>query len=132
MSLSAPIGAGLLIGALAAFAVYSSAAPLDGEAGPAPTPVPTMSPVQRPTVTVMAPGCEAPAVLVEGECVVTSPGPTVATPGSGWGSQTTEEGWDDDEDSDHDDDDRSDDDHDGHDRSDDDDHDDHDDHDDDD
>ena len=105
MSLSAPIGAGLLIGALAAFAVYSSAAPLGGEAGPPPTPVPTVSPVPRPTVTVMAPGCEAPAVLVEGECVVTSPGPTVTTPGSGWGSLATEEGWDDDEDSDHDDDD---------------------------
>jgi hypothetical protein len=112
VSLSAPIGAGLLLGSLAAFAVYSSAAPLDGDAGAVPTPVPTVSPVQRPTVTVMAPGCESPAVLVEGECVVISPGPTVGVPG--WGSQGAEESRDDDhggddhDDEDHDDDDRRD------------------------
>ncbi|MGA8044723.1 MAG: hypothetical protein WCA30_00495 [Dermatophilaceae bacterium] len=128
MSLSAPIGAGLLIGGLAAFAVYSSAAPLEQEAVTAPTAVPTAAPVPRPTVTLMAPGCESPAVLVQGECLVTSRGPTIAVPGPGWGSQTSDDDGDDDhrdedgDDDDHDDDD-GDDDH-GDDRHDDDDHDD--------
>ncbi|KAB7743961.1 hypothetical protein GA707_10850 [Nostocoides sp. F2B08] len=111
MSLSAPIGAGLLIGGLAAFAVYSSAAPIDEAAVGVPTSTPTLAATARPTVTLMAPGCEPPAVLVEGECLVTVPGPTIAVPGPGWSSQATDEEWEDD---DHDDDDHDDDDDDDH------------------
>lgn len=111
MSLSVPIGAGLLIGGLAAFAVYASAAPLEVETV-APATVAASTPVPRPTVTVLAEGCEAPAVLVGGECVVTAPGPTVQVPGTGWGSQASDDDyydhdddeWDDDHDGDHDDD----------------------------
>lgn len=110
MSLSVPIGAGLLIGGLAAFAVYASAAPLEVETA-APATVAASTPEPRPTVTVLAEGCEAPAVLVGGECVVTSPGPTVQVPRTAWGSQASDDDYYDDDD-DHDDDDRGDDDHD--------------------
>lgn len=111
MSLSAPIGVGLLVGGLAAFAVYASAAPLADEAVAAPTSAPTQAPVPRPTVTLMAPGCESPAVLVDGECVVTSPGPTSTVPGPGWETRATDEAWGHDawDDDGHDDDDRYDD-----------------------
>ena len=115
VSLSAPIGAGLLIGGLAAFAVYSSAAPLEQDAVAVSTSTPSPAATARPTVTLMAPGCEPPAVLVEGECIVTVPGSTVAVPGPGWPAQASDEEWDDDDwddDDDHDDDDHDDDDHD--------------------
>ena len=76
MSLSTTIGAGALIGGVAAFAVYAAAAP--GDQAPAAASVPaTFAPVPTPTVTQTAEDCEPPAVLTQGECLITEPGPTV-------------------------------------------------------
>ncbi len=76
MSLTTTIGVGALLGAVAAFAVYTAAAPGDEALAAAPA-VPTFAPVPTPTVTQTAEDCESPAVLTKGECVITKPGPRV-------------------------------------------------------
>ena len=78
MSLTTTIGAGSLIGAVAAFAVYATASPTE-DAVVAPVAA-SVSPVPTPTVTQTADGCEPPAVLTGSECVLTTPGRTVAIP----------------------------------------------------
>ncbi|MFN2344291.1 MAG: hypothetical protein ABR616_01075 [Dermatophilaceae bacterium] len=110
MSLSTTIGAGLLIGGVAALAVYASAAPMDEETFTLPA-VPTFAPVPTPTVTMMAQNCEAPAVLIEGACVLTTPGPTIQVTPPSWGDDHDDhdDGDDDDKDDDDRDDDRDDD-----------------------
>ena len=76
MSLATTIGAGTLIGGVAAFAVYAAAAPSDQ--APAAVSVPaSFAPVPTVTVTQTADDCVAPAVVKGDECVVVKPGPTV-------------------------------------------------------
>ena len=81
MSLLRAIGAGTLVGAVAALGIYTAIGPDD--LGRAAVPAePTFAPVPTPTVTELA-DCEAPAVLRKGVCVTTEPGPRVtATTGS--------------------------------------------------
>lgn len=82
MPLTTTIGAGALIGGIAAFAVYASASPREEAA--ARTVVATFGAVPTPTVTQPAEGCEPPAVLTGSECVLTTPGRTiVVTPPTG-------------------------------------------------
>lgn len=78
MSLTTTIGAGSLIGAVAAFAVYAAASPTE-DAVVAPVAA-SFSPVPTPTVTQTADDCEPPAVLTGSECVLTTPGRTVVIP----------------------------------------------------
>ena len=76
MSLATTVGAGALLGSILAVGVYSALAPSDQSLASAPV-VPTYAPVPTPTITRLADGCDAPAVLEGGECVVHQPGPTV-------------------------------------------------------
>lgn len=99
MSLSTTIGVGLLIGGAAALAVYASVAPLEEVAVALPA-VPTLAPVPTPTVTVMAADCEAPAVLTDGECVLTTSGPVIQASAPVPGPPTSAAAWGDDDDSD--------------------------------
>lgn len=78
MSLTTTIGAGSLIGAVAAFAVYAAASPNE-DAVTAPVAA-RISPVPTPTVTQTADDCEPPAVLTGSECIVTTPGRTIVVP----------------------------------------------------
>ena len=78
MSLTTTIGAGSLIGAVAAFAIYATASPT--EVAPVAPVAASVSPVPTPTVTQTADDCEPPAVLTGSECVLTTPGRTVAIP----------------------------------------------------
>ena len=74
MSLASVIGAGALVGGVAAFAVYAAAAP-DPAPGSA-TPTPSLPPVPTPPVTVLA-DCTPQDTVVDGVCVTTRPVPTV-------------------------------------------------------
>ena len=88
MSLTTTIGVGALLGGVAAFAVYTATAPGDEALASAPA-VPTFAPVPTPTVTQTAEGCESPAVLTGGECVITTPGPRVVVTDPAPGQRTT-------------------------------------------
>ena len=71
MSLSTSIAAGTLLGAVAAFAVYTATAP--GEDAVVAPVAAVVAPVPTPTVTQLADGCEPPAVLTGDECVTHDP-----------------------------------------------------------
>ena len=88
MSLSTSIAAGTLLGAVAAFAVYTATAP--GEDAVVAPVAAVVAPVPTPTVTQLADGCEPPAVLTGDECVTTTPGRRiVGTAPAGPSSTTT-------------------------------------------
>jgi len=116
VSLTTTIGVGALLGGVAAFAVYTATAPGDEALAAAPA-VPTFAPVPTPTVTQTAEGCESPAVLTGGECVITTPGPRVVVTDPAPRERTTAPraaapvGDDDHEGEDHEGDDHEDDDH---------------------
>lgn len=76
MSLATTVGAGALLGSILAVGVYTALAPSDQGLASAPA-APAYAAVPTPTVTRLADGCDAPAVLEDGECVVHEPGPTV-------------------------------------------------------
>lgn len=78
MTLTRAVSAGTLVGAAAALAIYAAAGPEDLGRVAAPA-APTSAPVPTPTVTQLA-DCVAPAVLEEGVCVTTKPGPVVVVP----------------------------------------------------
>ena len=78
MTLTRAVSAGTLVGAAAALAIYAAAGPEDLGRVAAPA-APTSAPVPTPTVTQLA-DCVAPAVLEEGVCVTTTPGPVVVVP----------------------------------------------------
>ena len=91
MSLSTSIAAGTLLGAVAAFAVYTATAP--GEDAVVAPVAAVVAPVPTPTVTQLADGCEPPAVLTGDECVTTTPGRRiVGTAPAGPSSTTTSAG----------------------------------------
>ena len=91
MSLSTSIAAGTLLGAVAAFAVYTATAP--GEDAVVAQVAAVVAPVPTPTVTQLADGCEPPAVLTGDECVTTTPGRRiVGTAPAGPSSTTTSAG----------------------------------------
>ena len=77
MSLPFAVGAGTLVGAVAALGIYSAIGPDDLGRASAPA-APTFAPVPTPTVTQLA-DCIAPAVLKKGVCVTTEPGPRITS-----------------------------------------------------
>ena len=77
MSLPFAVGAGTLVGAVAALGIYSAIGPDDLGHASAPA-APTFAPVPTPTVTQLA-DCIAPAVLKKGVCVTTEPGPRITS-----------------------------------------------------
>ena len=78
MTLTRAVSAGTLVGAAAALAIYAAAGLEDLGRVAAPA-APTSAPVPTPTVTQLADGV-APAVLDNGVCVTTKPGPVVVVP----------------------------------------------------
>ena len=77
MSLPFAVGAGTLVGAVAALGIYSATGPDDVGRASVPA-APTFAPVPTPTVTQLA-DCVAPAVLKKGLCVTTKPGPRITS-----------------------------------------------------